>query len=251
MSRGDPYAGLATRPPAASWRRWQMAAFDRPQPEPVAAAEAPEPEPDPGPDPAVVLEEARQQAWAEGLATGRQQGYADGRQDGYQHGFETGRAEGREAGHAEGLAEGRGRAAEEARRLGELAGACSASILALEESVGQGLLTLALDVARQVVRTALADQPDAVLAAVREVLHTDLSGDGPLRLWVHPDDLQLVERHLQDELGRSNWRILADDTLLRGGCRAETAFGTIDATLQTRWRRVAASLGRASEWEAA
>ena len=251
MSSGDPYAGLATRPPAASWRRWQMAAFDRPEPEPAVVEQEPVPEPDPEPDPAVVLEEARQRAWAEGLAAGQKQGYAEGRKEGYQRGMEAGRAEGLEAGHAEGLAQGRQQAAEEARRLNELASACAASLLALEESVGQGLLTLALDVARQVVRTTLAEQPDAVLAAVREVLHTDISGDGPLQLWVHPDDLQLVQLHLQDELGQANWRILADDTLLRGGCRAETAFGSIDATLQTRWRRVAASLGRASEWEPA
>jgi len=44
--------------------------------------------------------------------------------------------------------------------------------------------------------------------------------------------------------------LFADDTLLPGGCRAETPFGAIDATVQTRWQRVAASLARESAWEA-
>ena len=57
-------------------------------------------------------------------------------------------------------------------------------------------------------------------------------------------DMELVKLHLADELRAAPWRLFADESITRGGCRAETSFGDIDATLQTRWRRVAASLGR-------
>ncbi|KAG1385194.1 hypothetical protein G6F59_017554 [Rhizopus arrhizus] len=115
--------------------------------------------------------------------------------------------------------------------------------------MGQSLVTLALDIAQQVVRTTLAEQPETVAAAVRDVLHINPSAGGQMRLWANPDDIELIRLHLADELKEGHWRVLADESIARGGCRAETPFGDIDATLQTRWRRVAASLGRNVSWE--
>ncbi|EFF75661.1 flagellar assembly protein FliH [Achromobacter piechaudii] len=230
---------------SAAWRRWQMLSFD----EPATVEVAPEPEPDPGPDPAVVMAQLRAQAMAEGRDEGYAQGHAAGVEAGQQAGHEAGYAEGREAGYAEGLAQAREQGAEEAQRLHALVQACAASVGALEEKMGQSLLTLALDIAQQVVRTTLSEQPETVAAAVRDVLHINPSAGGQMRLWANPEDIELIRLHLADELKEGHWRVLADESIARGGCRAETPFGDIDATLQTRWRRVAASLGRNVSWE--
>lgn len=230
---------------SAAWRRWQMLSFNEPETVDVE----PEPEPDPGPDPAVVMAQLRAQAMAEGREDGYAQGHAAGVEAGQQAGHEVGYAAGREAGYAEGLAQAREQGAEEAQRLHALVQACAASVGALEEKMGQSLLTLALDIAQQVVRTTLSEQPEAVAAAVRDVLHINPSTNGQMRLWANPDDIELIRLHLADELKEGHWRVLADESIARGGCRAETPFGDIDATLQTRWRRVAASLGRNVSWE--
>lgn len=230
---------------SAAWRRWQMLSFDEPPPVEVA----PEPEPDPGPDPEVVMAQLRAQAIAEGRAEGFAQGHAAGLDAGHAEGHEAGLAAGREAGHAEGLAQAREQGAEEARQLHALVEACATSIGSLEEKMGQSLLTLALDIAQQVVRTTLAEQPETVASAVREVLHINPTAGGQMRLWANPADIELIRLHLADELKEGHWRVLADESIARGGCRAETPFGDIDATLQTRWRRVAASLGRNVNWE--
>ncbi|MGV2865338.1 flagellar assembly protein FliH [Achromobacter sp. ESBL13] len=230
---------------SAAWRRWQMLSFD----EPATVEAEPEPEPDPGPDPAVVMAQLRAQAVAEGREEGYAQGHAAGVEAGQQAGHETGYAAGREAGYAEGLAQARQQGAEEAQRLNALVQACAASVGALEEKMGQSLLTLALDIAQQVVRTTLSEQPETVIAAVRDVLHINPSAGGQMRLWANPEDIELIRLHLADELKEGHWRVLADESIARGGCRAETPFGDIDATLQTRWRRVAASLGRNVSWE--
>ncbi|MDR6599174.1 flagellar assembly protein FliH [Achromobacter deleyi] len=230
---------------SAAWRRWQMLSFD----EPTAVEVEPEPAPDPGPDPAVVMAQLRAQAMAEGREEGYAQGHAAGQEAGQQSGHEAGFAAGREAGYAEGLAMAREQGAEEAQRLHALVEACATSLGALEEKMGQSLLTLALDIAQQVVRTTLAEQPDTVVAAVRDVLHINPSAGGQMRLWANPDDIELIRLHLADELKEGHWRVLADESIARGGCRAETPYGDIDATLQTRWRRVAASLGRNVSWE--
>lgn len=230
---------------SAAWRRWQMLSFDEPPPVEVE----PEPEPDPGPDPEVVMAQLRAQASAEGHAAGHAQGHAEGLAAGHAEGHEAGLAAGREAGYAEGLAQAREQGAEEARRLHALVQACAESVSSLEEKMGQSLLTLALDIAQQVVRTTLAEQPDTVASAVREVLHINPTAGGQMRLWANPADIELIRLHLADELKEGHWRVLADESIARGGCRAETPFGDIDATLQTRWRRVAASLGRNVHWE--
>lgn len=230
---------------SAAWRRWQMLSFD----EPETVEVEPEPEPEPGPDPAVVMAQLRAQAMAEGREDGYAQGHAAGAEAGQQAGHEAGYAAGREAGYAEGLAQAREQGAEEAQRLHALVQACAASVGALEEKMGQSLLTLALDIAQQVVRTTLSEQPEAVAAAVRDVLHINPSTNGQMRLWANPEDIELIRLHLADELKEGHWRVLADESIARGGCRAETPFGDIDATLQTRWRRVAASLGRNVSWE--
>lgn len=230
---------------SAAWRRWQMLSFDEPPPVKVE----PEPEPDPGPDPEVVMAQLRAQASAEGHAAGHAQGHAEGVAAGHAEGHEAGLAAGREAGYAEGLAQAREQGAEEARRLHALVQACAESVGSLEEKMGQSLLTLALDIAQQVVRTTLAEQPDTVASAVREVLHINPTAGGQMRLWANPADIELIRLHLADELKEGHWRVLADESIARGGCRAETPFGDIDATLQTRWRRVAASLGRNVHWE--
>ncbi|KOF52564.1 flagellar assembly protein FliH [Achromobacter sp. DMS1] len=240
----EPDNGPVTLSRGAAWRRWQMLSFDEPQVQPE-----PEPEPDPGPDPEIVLAQLRAQAVAEGREEGHAQGHAAGVEAGRREGYEAGLAAGREAGYAEGLAQAREQGAAEARQLHDLMENCAASLAALEEKMGQGLLTLALDIAQQVLRATLAEQPETLVSAVREVLHINPSANGQMRLWANPADIELIRLHLADELKEGHWRVLPDESIARGGCRAETPFGDIDATLQTRWRRVAASLGRNVAWE--
>jgi len=226
-----------------------MASFDLPVEDAVEIVA--EPEPEPGPDPETLLREALARAEASGRRAGLEQGREEGLREGRATGHAEGLATGREAGHREGLAQGREQARQEALQLHALAEACGSSLAALEARMGQALLTLALDIAGQVLRTTLAEQPESMLAAVREVLHINPASNGAMRLWVHPADLELVRLHLADELRDGHWRVLADESIERGGCRAETPYGDIDATLQTRWRRIAASLGRSAAWEPA
>ena len=43
-------------------------------------------------------------------------------------------------------------------------------------------------------------------------------------------------------------RLLSDATMSRGGVLVESDIGVIDATVETRWRRAAASLGCEEGW---
>jgi hypothetical protein len=45
-----------------------------------------------------------------------------------------------------------------------------------------------------------------------------------------------------------HWRIIDDSTLTAGGCRVELGASEVDATLETRWRRVIEAIGVSQEW---
>lgn len=161
---------------------------------------------------------------------------------------EQARQEGYQAGHAEGYAHGQQKAAEEAQRLHALAGAFAAEVNQADALISQQLLELALDLARAILKTSLAVQPELVLPIVREAVRYLPSLQQPALLTLHPDDAALVTEKMGSELEKSGWQIAIDAHLERGGCRVDTASNQIDATLPTRWQRLTAALGKETDW---
>jgi len=185
----------------------------------------------------------REAARAEGHAEGYAAGHDKGHETGWQVGHEAGRVAGFEAGMAEGYTEGAQAARTEVEQLDTLMHATTIALERLEAETGQALISLAVSIARQVLYNTLESEPERILDAVREVLQVEGSQQGLLKLRVHPADLGLVEQYLQHDDTVARWQLLADTDIARGGCKAETALGEIDATLQTRWRRVVSALG--------
>lgn len=162
------------------------------------------------------------------------------------------REEGRAAGHAEGLAagraEGRAAAAREAERLAELASGFAEQTRQADESISRQMLDLALDLARAMLKSALAVRPELVIPVVREAVRYLPAMQQPALLYLHPDDLTLVRERIGDELTRTGWQLAEDSALEAGGCRVETPSNQIDATLPVRWQRLVAALGQTSDW---
>jgi len=212
-----------------AWQRWEMADVQSPSvpehPEPAAAAQPALA----GLEAKLLIDEAelqrlRQQAQADGAAEGRLQGHAEGWQTGYEAGLEIARSE--------------------ADNLHQLSLALPAALRLAEKEVAADLMTLALDIARQVVRQALSTEPQLILAAVRELLQTEPALSGTPRLLLHADDLPLVQQYLAEDLQAAGWLLRSDPAISRGGCRVQANSGELDATMETRWQRVAAALGR-------
>ncbi|WP_323119553.1 flagellar assembly protein FliH [Burkholderia alba] len=216
--------------PLTAYQRWEMASFDPPPPPPpddggaAAAALAAE------------LQRVRDAAHAEGIAAGHVEGQALGYQAGY------------EQGHAQGFEAGRTEARAEAAQLAALAATFRDALTGVERDLADDLATLALDIAQQVVRHHVQHDPAALIAAAREILAAEPALAGAPHLLVHPADLPVVEAYLKDELDALGWSVRTDPAIARGGCRAHAATGEVDATLTTRWERVAAALGKVSSW---
>jgi len=150
-------------------------------------------------------------------------------------------------GYDAGYAQGVSRAAAEARRLAQLVDGARQEIAGLEQRIAEDLVRLALTLARTLVREALAVQPQLVEAIVRESVADVPPFAQGMRLRLHPEDAALLRAQLTQELGES-WTLVEDASLSRGGCRVETPVADVDATLETRWQKLAAALAQDHAW---
>ena len=109
---------------------------------------------------------------------------------------------------------------------------------AVEEARPQ-LVQLALRVAEKVLRRRLELQPDAIVPMIEEALEAARGyRGGHLVLRVHPLDVPALEGFRKRLLDRDpRWQsleLVAEEGMARGGCRIDTDFGTIDASVETQ-----------------
>ncbi len=214
-----------------AFQRWEMTSFGDERPSVVAARKPVVPMPT-AEEVARIKVEAKMTAMAEGKQAGYSEGYAEGL------------AQGR----AQALAEGQAQAAQELVHLQQLSNNFAAAVTAADETIANDMMQLALDLSKAMLKTALKVQPELVVAVIRDAVDHLPSLQQPAQLHLHPDDLLLVQEHIGDDLARSGWRLLEDATLERGGCKIDTATNHIDASLSTRWQRLALALGKDTSW---
>lgn len=240
-----------------AYRPWAPPAFDGndetapPQEEqaPLAQEAAPVPEPAPDIDPA-LLAGLNNLPTAEELERMHEDARAAGHAEGYAAGQQAGQEAGHEQGFRQGYEEGRTLAEQQAARLAELAGNLDQALTRLDAEVAEELMALAIEIARQMVQHTLLERPDSVVETVRAALGQLPHNHAQIR--VHPEDAALVREHLGDQIAHAGQRLVEDSTLSRGGCRIDSAGAQIDATMETRWRRILENLGRHNaQWDEA
>ena len=109
-----------------------------------------------------------------------------------------------------------------------------------DTQIEKSLVGLVQHIAKQVIQRELAIDSNQIEHVMREALKLLPLGVGNVRLYINPQDFELVkalrERH------EETWRIVEDAALLPGGCRVETEHSRIDATVETRISQVMAKL---------
>jgi flagellar assembly protein FliH len=112
----------------------------------------------------------------------------------------------------------------------------------LDEQVEQELATLAMVVARQLVRREIRTDPGQIIAVVREAMAILPSAARDIELRLHPEDASLVREVLRLSEGERPWKIVEDPVLTRGGCRLVSDVAQVDASLESRLNAVVASV---------
>lgn len=228
-----------------SFARWQATSFDKPpesSPQPSetpVASEAPieemalpaiteEPPP---PEPALPSAEEIQQLIESTRATAQTQGHA----------------EGYAAGHAEGLAAARSEqqaaAAAQGEQLTALFHNLQQAVGSLEQEIADELLDTALAVAAEVLRGTIAVHKEALLPLIREAIASLPGHHSHLQVHLHPDDAQVLRPLIEEQLAQTGGQLIDNPDISPGGCRVTAGTGEIDASIETRWRRVLEAIG--------
>ena len=154
----------------------------------------------------------------------------------------------RKQGYEAGIEQGRNETEQQVRRLRQMTESLGGALDALDFRLADEVLSLALDVARQVIAGELSARPERILDVVKLALRQMAETTREARLLLNPEDALLVRPILNELLDKSRLRIVEDARIVRGGCLIETPQGDLDATLQTRWRQVISVLGSNKNW---
>ncbi len=142
--------------------------------------------------------------------------------------------EGLRQGREEGLRAVRAQMQPRIEELERILSLLAEPLAALDDSVEQELVALAMAAARLIVRRELKTDPAQVLAAVREAMGALPAASRNVRLHLHPEDAALVREMLKVSEDEQTWRIVEDPVTARGGCKVLTDTSLIDASVETR-----------------
>lgn len=171
----------------------------------------------------------------------------------------------KQEGYAEGFAQGRAQATLEAQRqmrdyvaneghkaaqgFVQLFATAQTELADAEQVMARGVLELACELARQVLRHELSVNPHALQPVIREALGLLVTDNKSALVRLNPLDLEVLEDVVRAEYLNLGLTFVADATLSRGGCLVESTGTVIDGTVEKRWLRAIGTLGLNSPWQ--
>lgn len=162
------------------------------------------------------------------------------RQEAYEEGFKTG--------YGDGLTQAQSQIDVECQQLSQMAASFQQALAMQDTCVAESVLSLALDLAKAMMKTKLQVDPQAVIPVVLDAMHYLPQVKQPARLIVHHEDAKVLRTHIGEQLKEQGWQLLEDAQIERGGCLVETAENQIDASNEMRWKRLVQGLSRVDDW---
>ena len=161
-------------------------------------------------------------------------GLADLQEEAYKEAFDQGLAEGRKAGQVEMRAQ--------VEKLAGMFHDLARPFEVLDAEVERELLTLAMALARQIVRRELKTDPTQIIGIVRDAIAALPVAARDVRVHLHPEDAAVVREHLAPTESERAWALVEDPVMARGGCQITTTTSRIDARLETRLAAILSEL---------
>lgn len=163
-------------------------------------------------------------------------------------GFAAGHQEGSAAGYAEGRKAAEAAVKVEVSHMQKVVSNLDHDLQQLDQLIANDVLDLSIALAKKMISQALKIQPEFIVPIVQEAIRNLPNAMHHPRLYLHPDDANLVLTHMDKQVEQEKWSIREDEQLTRGGCRIEANGSEVDATLEVRWHRVLSAIGQNVEW---
>jgi len=151
--------------------------------------------------------------------------------------------EGFESGRKEGLISAKDEIAKKSELLASLINELTEPLQQCGEKTQQELLELAFAISRQIVRRELKQDPDQLIAVIRESLKQLPINSKNIRILLHPDDASIIRELLSIDQNSqdSRWQLIEEPSMERGGCLLKTENSKVDASVD---RQVAVLFSR-------
>lgn len=222
-------SGIIPKEHGAGFQRWEIGSFDRPATAPQSGPpSAPTEVPSAAGEPVV-------QNFALPTAEDIERMHEDARATGYQAGLEEGRLAAEQA-----CIEA---TREETQRFRMLADNLQNAIEQIDQQVADELLELATEIARQVVCGSITLKNDLLLPIIREAINALPLHSAQLALRLNPVDAAHVRAQMGEHFSQTGAHIIEDAEISPGGCLVRAGPSEVDATIETRWRRVLEAIG--------
>lgn len=140
-------------------------------------------------------------------------------------------------------------ASQSTAQIGALLEAVGSQLDALQQQMASALTDSATRLAQQIVRSELSTRPELVAEVAQQALEALMLSARHITLRIHPQDQALVAQGAGDTLTARGARLIADASVQRGGCLIESDIGSVDASIESRWRRSVAALGSERGWD--
>lgn len=234
-------AGVIPKDKLAGYQRWNIGSLDgKPEPRspsPVETVSPPPVAPDSVAPNQPEVTATQIQASAEDIERIHEEARANGYSVGYREGLEGGQ---------QAMAT---TVAETTAQFAELLGNLQISLAHFDQTVAEQVLDVALEVAAQVLRSTVNTRAEVILPVIREALAALPLHHAHVILRLNPADATLVREQIGEQLLQTGAQIIDDSGISPGGCLLVAGASEVDATIETRWKRVLESIGVApSEW---
>ncbi|MFW5901413.1 MAG: FliH/SctL family protein [Thermodesulfobacteriota bacterium] len=152
---------------------------------------------------------------------------------------------GREEGYAQGRKDGRSEVEKELHTATQALADGLEQISRLRESLlnrsKEDMIRLVMAVSRQVIQAEIEEKSDFVVKTVSRAIEAAVESD-EYYIKVNPADLEQVRANeplfLASMKGLENIHFIADESISRGGCRAESREGDVDATIESQMEKI-------------
>ncbi len=104
----------------------------------------------------------------------------------------------------------------------------------LDGQVESELASLAVALARQIIRRELKLDPGEIVAVVREAVAALPVATRHPQIFLHPEDAAFIRSTFSLSGEHERWKLIDDPALTRGDCRVVTENSRIDATVESR-----------------
>lgn len=144
--------------------------------------------------------------------------------------------EGLEKGHQSGLQRAAAEMTQMKAQLNHLMGQLIHPLQEQQHELEQALVQLAGGMARALIKNLPQIDEQVMLDLARQALAELPQGSENISILVHPNDAEALisAAKLQNE----TWQIIADPSLVSGGCIVKSQYSFVDFTLDTRFHRL-------------